>query len=382
MIVNFNTDLSIRNIQKTSIARRSNPIKSNITDSITFCANTNYIKAKNIWKTFEKSKNITILTHKDPDADAVSSGLLLLELLRTKFKDKKIQFLMRDNPPKFCSKISGINQIMDPKESIIKDFDTVVVVDSDGTRVDCSDILKKANNKINIDHHLSNNITNIFDENLKVVQSNAVSTTQVLFDNFFLPLGISMTPTMLECIMAGIVSDSGNFKHIHDESALNKTLTNIQRGTKTPLELLVHKINKDFDSSNEVSAELGKLYQDELSNRQNTTFFKTKKGAKVCCVVLSRSVFEKNDVKDAEADIKAAMNRLVKHNVAAADISVLIWERENGEAKISFRSNDKDVSVLAAKLGGGGHKLAAGATLQKPMREAVLQAINAIEELY
>lgn len=382
MIVNFNTDLLIKNIQKTSIARSSNSIRRNRTDSITFCANTNYAKTKNIWKTFEKSKNITILSHKDPDVDAISSGLLLLELLKTKFKDKKIQFLMSDTPPKFCSKISGINQIMDPKDSIIKDFDTVVVLDSDGTRVDCGEILKKANNKINIDHHISNNITNIFDDNLKVVQSDAVSTTQVLFDNFLMPFGIPVTSTMIECIMAGIVSDSGNFKHIHDKFLLNKTLTNIQRETKTPLELLVRKINQDFDSSNEVSAELEKLYQDELSKKLNTTNFETKNGTKVCCVVLARSVFEKNDIKDAEADIKAVLNRLVKHNVADADISVLIWERENGDAKLSFRSKDKDISVLAAKLGGGGHKLAAGATLQKPMCEAVLQAVSAIEELY
>ena len=61
-------------------------------------------------------------------------------------------------------------------------------------------------------------------------------------------------------------------------------------------------------------------------------------------------------------------------------VSVLLEERGSA-VKVSLRSRGElDVSVLAARLGGGGHKNAAGATLHMSMDEAVQTVHDLINE--
>ena len=54
-------------------------------------------------------------------------------------------------------------------------------------------------------------------------------------------------------------------------------------------------------------------------------------------------------------------------------------EQRDGSVKVSFRSQRADVAELAEQFGGGGHRLAAGATVAGPLaaaRERVLAAVG------
>ena len=62
-------------------------------------------------------------------------------------------------------------------------------------------------------------------------------------------------------------------------------------------------------------------------------------------------------------------------NTKDVEISVLLYERENGEIKISLRSRSTNVGEVAKQFGGGGHHLAAGANVKGniyEIREQVL----------
>ena len=50
---------------------------------------------------------------------------------------------------------------------------------------------------------------------------------------------------------------------------------------------------------------------------------------------------------------------------------MLFKENLNQTTKVSLRSKTFDVSNFAAKFGGGGHKFAAGLTIQKPLNIAM-----------
>ena len=59
-------------------------------------------------------------------------------------------------------------------------------------------------------------------------------------------------------------------------------------------------------------------------------------------------------------------------------MALVFIEQKDGSVKVSFRSKRADVAKLAEQFGGGGHRLAAGATVPGPLdvaRERVLAAV-------
>ena len=66
-------------------------------------------------------------------------------------------------------------------------------------------------------------------------------------------------------------------------------------------------------------------------------------------------------------------------NKPKADIAVALWERENGETRLSMRSRQMNVLNIAEYFGGGGHKLAAGATVSGTFEEALEKVLKAFD---
>ncbi len=67
--------------------------------------------------------------------------------------------------------------------------------------------------------------------------------------------------------------------------------------------------------------------------------------------------------------------------VGGTEVAVILVEQSGGQFKVSFRSrSDVDCSRLAEQFQGGGHKRAAGATVDGPLETAqsrVLEAVRA-----
>jgi phosphoesterase RecJ-like protein len=57
-------------------------------------------------------------------------------------------------------------------------------------------------------------------------------------------------------------------------------------------------------------------------------------------------------------------------SVAGVELGMVFMEQPAGGVKVSFRSRGLDVAKLAEQFGGGGHRLAAGATLPLPLPAA------------
>jgi phosphoesterase RecJ-like protein len=68
-------------------------------------------------------------------------------------------------------------------------------------------------------------------------------------------------------------------------------------------------------------------------------------------------------------------------SIAGVRLAMLFRQLANGKVKVSFRSmGDVDVAELADRFGGGGHRKAAGASLEGSLAEAQTQVLAAARE--
>ena len=380
MRINFNTqNLNIFQISTIKSDYKSSPavLKKGM-DEVSFGANVAYEKAKNIYSAINKSKRVCILVHKDIDADALSSGVLFLELMKRKYKNKDIQFVVNQEIPKFLSKIPYVSNIVQYQDLTNKNFDTVVILDCDDKRVDCYDIFQNANVKINIDHHKSSeNNLEITDE-LRLINSDAVSTTQLIYDNLFIPFGFYPNMSMVECVMTGIVSDSGNLKRITDKEAFAKTMEHLDGCSIVPLNFLIKNINRNFINLKQRSKELENFISETLTGA-NVSEYITKSGKQINYILVDKNLLDRYQIKDSEIDVKDVLSYITSLYKWKCDVVATIWERDNGEIRLSLRSNDVDLLSTVEKLDGGGHKFAAGASLKGSLADALDKFLKTID---
>ena len=97
-------------------------------------------------------------------------------------------------------------------------------------------------------------------------------------------------------------------------------------------------------------------------------------------VVMQIPLSLRHDMKATEADIEELSSLAAQ--VAGTDCGVTLRELEDGKVKISLRTGPRvNATEVCALLGGGGHKAAAGATMQGTLgvvKQAVLQAIDMV----
>ena len=69
-------------------------------------------------------------------------------------------------------------------------------------------------------------------------------------------------------------------------------------------------------------------------------------------------------------------------SLRGVDLGLLFIEQLRGGAKVSIRTRSGvDCAALAAQFGGGGHKEAAGATINAPMPECVDQVLQVVRKM-
>jgi phosphoesterase RecJ-like protein len=194
---------------------------------------------------------------------------------------------------------------------------------------------------LDIDHHHDN--TRFGDLNLIV--PNASSTGEVLRD-VFAELGVELTPEIAEALYIALVTDTGRFQYSNTTAkALRLAAELVEAGAD------VHAIFRRVYET--VQFAKLKLLARALERAQIYD------GGRLVVSYLLRTDF--TDIGAAEAYSEGIIDYL--RAVEGADMAALIREPRDGPARrVSLRaSNDElDVSAIARKSGGGGHRQAAG----------------------
>lgn len=283
----------------------------------------------------ECSKSILILTHINPDGDAMGSSLGLLSALKKMEKQATVYMPV---PNKTFSFLPGFSEIV--TEGIdASNYDLCIALDaSDLERLGPGrELFEKIENTIVVDHH----ITNQSYADINYLNAVASSTCENLIV-VLAAMNIAINKEMAESLYTGILTDTGAFRY------------NAQPETYEFVAML-----------SETGVETNKIYRKLFDL---TTLNKTRLLARALERLelyedgkVSYTYITKRDLDDfalEQSDSEGIVN--FGRNIDGTEVSIFIKEQD-GKYKVSMRANEYvDVSIVASKFAGGGHVRAAG----------------------
>ena len=295
------------------------------------------------------SKCIAITGHVGPDGDCTGATLGLYNYIIDNYKDKKVTVSLEKPSIKF-SYMNGYDFI---SEEPFLEADLLVSLDaSDRERLGEREVmLESAKASICIDHH----ITNKNFAKYNIVEDFRSSTCELLY-TLLDKEKISINTAV--CLYTGIVHDTGVFRYQCTEIA----------GALIDMGFDFTKIIDDSFFKKDFNAKklLGLVLMDAKLEFEGR-----------CCY----SVIDYNTWSKYIGD-KKKMDGIIDNlrTVDGVEIALFMYETAEGEYKISLRSVNKDVSHIALELGGGGHMMAAGATVKGDESDILKTVLQMIEK--
>ena len=319
-----------------------------------------YKDSKNILRVLKKSKRILINAHRHPDSDGVGSALAIYEFLIKLKKEVKIicpDKLTEDNL--FLPFSENVEKV-DFNTFDFSNWDTFLVLDSSNWEMVAGDSSIKIP-KINIlliDHH----ITSKRFGNINLVDE-VVSSTSELVYFLFKDWRVKLTESISQNLLAGIICDTGILQY---PNVTPQTL-------EAARDLIIKGANKNVIVEN--------LYRNYPFNQ-----------LKLWGEILNKMEFDKlgrfvysaiphDTFKKYEGPVgaKETASSMFCPVVKDSDFGMIMIEQEKNNLSVSFRSKkDFNVSKIAEALGGGGHILAAGATIKDMEFEKAVEKVLSV----
>jgi phosphoesterase RecJ-like protein len=296
---------------------------------------------------FIAADKILLIIHENPDGDTLAAATVLYAVLKDLGKSPAM--VCKDVVPKPFLFLPGVEEIH--HDLLFGDYDVITVIDcGDAKRTGFANRLKefsqtKKKTVINIDHHPKNDLHKI--ANLNLVDYDVSSTSEIVY-NLCQQMNISLDKKLSTALLTGIYTDTGGFKHSNTTS---KTLR--------------------------VAADLLKFGGRIKMITQNIFLNKTIPALKLWGIALKRmhrneelgivsSVIMRQDLATCGAtddDLAGVVNLI--NSVPDSKAAILFCETLDKKIRASIRteSDRVDVSQLANIFGGGGHRKAAGFTV-------------------
>ncbi len=287
-------------------------------------------------------RKFLIVTHVNPDGDAVGSSLAAAGFLSQNGFSAKV--CLPEPPPKRYSIISDGKLIVKTLGEFPY-FEAVLCLDS-GSEARLALPANLSFSQIgvctfNIDHHPDN--TRFAKENLLVPTASA--TAQILCSLFSQMKGFKISPQVATALYLGIASDSGGFRFDNTDAKLfacASTLLELGADAKKVSDSLFFSVPLNYMK---FEAEMISMIRSDLDGR-------------FAWALVPDEILWKHGV--ARKDVETLIDTI--KSLDGLKIAALIFKAPDG-VKISLRSKDPryPVADIARSLGGGGHELAAGA---------------------
>lgn len=292
--------------------------------------------------------NFAIVTHRRPDGDTIGSSALLCMGLRQ--LDKNAYIL--ENPeitPKYQHLHQGLTKCMAEEG----DFVVSVDVASGNMLPDC---FKHLTFDLRIDHHGSaTSFTPV-----ELVEPGAAACGETVYW-VLQEMGAELDIPMANALYTAVSTDTGCFRYANTTA---DTFTVAAACAKAGAE--VFQINQALFETNSLARLKVQSYM-----LQNAIFLQN---GQVAICPLPKAVEVECGANEDDLDNISGFPRTIE----GVKLAVTIREEGIHRVKMSVRAvPGQDAAALCAKFGGGGHKGAAGASMNMSMDEAVAAVVAA-----
>ena len=292
------------------------------------------MEAKDLFNDIKKYNTIIIHRHTRPDLDALGSQIGLAKILKKNYPTKNI-YMVGDA----CQKYSFIGEMDEINDDVYKNA-LVIIVDVSVSYMVSDERYKLADKVWVIDHH--KNVCDVTENWLCDTEKAAAAeyiTSLVLEEDLEIPSDAATA------LFGGIVTDSGRFMYSGKmENTLRIAASLIEAGA-SPKMIYDH------------------IYIETLAEREMKNYFQQRIHMKdgVAWLCNTQEAFDKfhcefNDISRGMLSLMSGIDE------------IKIWcnftyDKESDTIKCEFRSRGIEIVGVAKSLGGGGHAMACGATI-------------------
>lgn len=305
------------------------------------------------------ARDVALVCHVNPDADALGSMLGLSAFLRARGARTTCSFPNEPlDPPRWATQLPGSEDLVPAKEFPRR---PEVMVTLDCASLDrlgsLTGSVSKASVVIWIDHHVSNDGLGT----IPMIDPKASSTAELVW-RLVKAIGGEIPAATALCVYAGVVTDTGRFQY--------------EATTPEVLRIAAELREYPFDHVRLVQA----LYEDDgfaYIRLRGVALARTTLNADASLVwtYLTQADLAAAAVHPAETDDLIDAIRTARE----ADVAAVLKQQRDGRFKVSMRSRgDHDVAAVASAFGGGGHRLAAGYTSRHGLSETVDRMTRAL----
>lgn len=306
----------------------------------------------------QAAKRILIVTHVNPDGDAIGSMLGLGNALMQ--MGKSVDMAVEDGVPNYLKFLPNSEKVY--AKLTTSKWDVLISVDASDEersgsvgaygRHHCAQV-------INLDHHVSNTGFG----NVQLVMPDAVSATEVVY-HWLGHMGITtLTPLVAVPLLTGLLTDTMGFRTSNVKAQTLGIAQALMDAGASLAEITARTLDsKPFNAVRLWARVLPSITLED----------------EVVCVQIQTSDFQELGLHDiSDAGLVSLLNQIDEARAA-----VIFMEVHDNKVKLSFRCKlGYDVSAVAVALGGGGHKQAAGATVSGGLEEVRARVLPMLKQV-
>jgi bifunctional oligoribonuclease and PAP phosphatase NrnA len=302
----------------------------------------------------QQANRTLLITHLSPDGDAIGSLLGLTHILRA--LGQTVIPACADAIRDRFDLLPGHTEVVTQAGGV---FDLVIALD-------CGDELRLGSLwtnlpdpkpfLINIDHHISNTRFG----QINWVDPSAASTAELVLQ-LGDQLGMPLTPEVAVCLLYGLAGDTLGFRTPNTTAQQLRYAERCMEAGASLYDSIEHLFNRR-------SLALVCVWGKALTALKVTE--------RIAYTAISKALRDACGMSVADLSLASF---LVSMN--EVDRAAVLMEKDDGRVEISLRAKQgHNVSNAAVALGGGGHALAAGATIDGPLEAATKRVLLALKQ--
>ena len=300
-----------------------------------------------------------VASHMNPDGDTLGSAIAMKVLLRS--FGHEVLHVCPDPVPATLAFLPGAADVVQSIPLAWREGTGVVTLDAAdlGRFGQLAGELEAIRPLVDVDHHVSNPLFG----DVNVVLTDAAATGEVVF-RLFQHFGVTIDTEAAYGMYVALVTDTGRFAYEATQAASHEMAAAlIQAGVQPG-----HVYRMLYERVNLAELRIRGLALQKMS---------LSACGRIAWTTISREMLESTGALEEHTEGLVETLRTLE----GVEVSITVRETSRGTLKASLRSKQHvDVSALAARFHGGGHRRAAGCTLTGTLEQAAATLVTAATE--